>query len=114
MPDRPSSVVGAGRRKCGLWSLARGSTVTDKSTAPDSDWYRGVGPSTVRKKKRMPVPTYDQFNEPVLRSLTEHPQGAPARDVHDAAATSLRLSDADRAEVLPSGSQRVYKNRSEE
>ena len=59
----------------------------------------------------MPVPTYDQFIEPVLRYLAEHPDGAPARDVHDAAAASLRLSDADRAEVLPSGTQRVYKNR---
>ncbi len=59
----------------------------------------------------MPVPTYDQFIEPVLRYLAEHPDGAPARDVHDAAAASLHLNDADRAEVLPSGTQRVYKNR---
>jgi len=59
----------------------------------------------------MPVPTYDQFIEPVLRYLAEHPDGAPARDVHDAAAEVLKLSDADRAEVLPSGRQRVYKNR---
>ena len=49
----------------------------------------------------MPVPTYDQFIEPVLRYLAEHPDGAPARDVHDAAAASLHLNDADRAEVLP-------------
>ena len=34
-----------------------------------------------------------------------------ARDVHDAAAEVLKLGDADRAEVLPSGRQRVYKNR---
>ncbi len=59
----------------------------------------------------MPVPTYDQFIEPVLRYLAVHPDGALARDVHDAAAASLHLSDADRAEVLPSGTQRVYKNR---
>lgn len=59
----------------------------------------------------MPVPTYDQFIEPVLRYLADHPDGAPARDVHDAAAASLQLTEADRAEVLPSGTQRVYKNR---
>lgn len=59
----------------------------------------------------MSVPTYDQFVEPVMRYLVEHPQGAPARDVHDAAAEALRLSESDRAELLPSGAQRTYKNR---
>jgi restriction system protein len=59
----------------------------------------------------MPVPTYDQFIEPVMRYLAQHPQGAMARDVHEAAAESLHLSDADRAELLPSGAQPIYKNR---
>lgn len=59
----------------------------------------------------MPVPTYDHFVEPVMRYLAQHPQGASARDVHDAAAEALHLSDTDRAELLPSGAQRVYKNR---
>ena len=59
----------------------------------------------------MPVPTYDQFIEPVLRYLAAHPDGALARDVHDAAAGALRLSETDRAELLPSGVQAVYKNR---
>jgi restriction system protein len=59
----------------------------------------------------MPVPTYDRFIEPILRYLTEHPDGASARDVHDAAALALGLGDADRAELLPSGVQTVYKNR---
>jgi len=59
----------------------------------------------------MPVPTYDRFIEPVLRFLAAHPDGAPARDVHDAAAASLGLSESDRAELLPSGVQTVYKNR---
>jgi restriction system protein len=59
----------------------------------------------------MPVPTYDYFIEPVMRYLAGHPQGALARDVHDAAAEALHLSDADRAELLPSGAQSVYKNR---
>ena len=59
----------------------------------------------------MPVPTYDKFIEPVLRHLANHPDGAVARDVHNAAAVALGLSDADRGELLPSGAQPVYKNR---
>jgi restriction system protein len=59
----------------------------------------------------MPVPTYDKFIEPMLRYLASHPQGAVARDVHEAAATALKLSDQDREERLPSGTQAVYKNR---
>ncbi len=59
----------------------------------------------------MAVPTYDQFIEPVLRYLAAHPEGAVARDVHDAAADVLDVSEADRAEMLPSGTQLVYKNR---
>jgi restriction system protein len=59
----------------------------------------------------MAVPTYDQFIEPILRHLAAHPDGAAARDVHEAAARVLQVSDADRAELLPSGVQLVYKNR---
>lgn len=59
----------------------------------------------------MAVPTYDQFIEPILRYLAAHPNGAAARDVHDAAASALHVSYADRAEMLPSGVQLVYKNR---
>ena len=59
----------------------------------------------------MPVPTYDQFIEPILRFLARHPEGAVAREVHDAAASALGLSESDRQELLPSGSQHVYKNR---
>jgi restriction system protein len=59
----------------------------------------------------MPVPTYDQFIEPVLRYLADHPDGALARDVHEAAADALGLSESDRQEILPSGRQAVYKNR---
>jgi restriction system protein len=59
----------------------------------------------------MPVPTYDQFIEPILRYLAAHPQGAPARDAHEAAAHDLKLSESDRQEVLPSGVQTIYKNR---
>jgi restriction system protein len=60
----------------------------------------------------MPVPTYDRFIEPILRHLAHHPSGVPARDVHEAAANALGLTDLEREELLPSGVQRVYKNRS--
>ena len=59
----------------------------------------------------MPVPTYDKFIEPILRYLAGHPNGAAAKDVHDAAAAALEVSDAERQELLPSGVQPVYKNR---
>jgi restriction system protein len=59
----------------------------------------------------MPVPTYDQFIEPVLRYLVLHPDGVPARQAHDAAAHALGLSDEDRQLLLSSGAQPVYKNR---
>jgi restriction system protein len=61
----------------------------------------------------MPVPTFDKFIEPILRYLAAHPGDAPTRDVHDAAAQALGLSDAERQELLPSGVQPVYKNRLE-
>ena len=59
----------------------------------------------------MPVPTYDQFIEPILRYLARHPQGVLAREAHDAAATALGLTPEDREELLPSGAQPIYKNR---
>lgn len=59
----------------------------------------------------MPVPSYDKFIEPVLRYLALHPQGVPARQVYEAAADALGLSDDDRQLLLSSGAQPVYKNR---
>lgn len=59
----------------------------------------------------MPVPTYDRFIEPLLRYMATHPNGAAARDVHDASAQALGLTSADLDELLPSGNQAVYKNR---
>jgi len=59
----------------------------------------------------MAVPTYDRFIEPILRYLVAHPEGALAKDAHDAAAAALGLTDEDRAELLPSGVQTIYKNR---
>lgn len=59
----------------------------------------------------MAVPSYDRFIDPVLRFLAAHPQGASARDTHEAAAQSLGISDADKQELLPSRAQPIYKNR---
>lgn len=58
----------------------------------------------------MSVPTYDQFIEPILRFLATNPDGARARDVHEAAADVLSLSEQQRQELISSG-QAVYKNR---
>lgn len=57
----------------------------------------------------MTVPTCDQFIEPILRFLARNPEGAPAKFVHDAAASALRLTDEDRLQMLTSGTQPVYK-----
>ena len=59
----------------------------------------------------MPVPTYDQFIEPLLRFLAEHPEGAGAAAAHEALATHLGPTPDERAERVPSGVQHVYKNR---
>lgn len=58
----------------------------------------------------MSVPTYDQFIEPILRYLATTPEGAAARDAHEAAADALNLSEAQRQELIASG-QATYKNR---
>lgn len=58
----------------------------------------------------MPVPTYDQFIEPLLRFLATRPEGVPAREAHEAVATALGLTDQDRLETIPTG-QPVYNNR---
>jgi restriction system protein len=59
----------------------------------------------------MPVPTYDQFIEPLLRFLAAHPEGVIAKLAHDEAAHALGLTDEDKQVLLPSGAQPIYKNR---
>lgn len=61
--------------------------------------------------ERMPVPAYNQFIEPLLRYLAQHPEGVEAANAHDAVADALKLSEGDRAERVPSGAQQIYKNR---
>ncbi len=59
----------------------------------------------------MAVPTYDQFIEPLLRYLAANPQGKAAAEAHEALADQLKLTEDDRAELIPSQMQAVYKNR---
>lgn len=59
----------------------------------------------------MPLPTYDKFIEPILRFLAQHPDGAPASVVYEAASRILGIDDNDRLVLLPSRTQPVYKNR---
>src|SRR4051812_38676651 len=59
----------------------------------------------------MTVPTYDNFIEPLLRYLEAHPSGVEAKAAHEAAPTALNLPAEDREQLLPSGTQRIYKNR---
>lgn len=60
----------------------------------------------------MSVPTYDQFIEPILRYLAATPEGATARDAHEAAADALNLSEAQRQELIASV-QAAYNRASE-
>ncbi|NRT58143.1 winged helix-turn-helix domain-containing protein [Sphaerotilus uruguayifluvii] len=57
------------------------------------------------------LPTYDRFIEPLLRFLAGRPEGAPAREAHEAAADALGLDAAARQQLVPSGAQLIYKNR---
>src|SRR5690242_9224422 len=59
----------------------------------------------------MPVPPFQAFVEPLLRVLSEHPEGLATSAAHEAAAARLGLTDADKAQLQPSGQQALYKNR---
>ena len=49
----------------------------------------------------MPVPTYDQFIEPLLRVLAQHPDGVAARQAADAAAAALGVTEEQKQECCP-------------
>ncbi len=57
------------------------------------------------------VPSFTQFIGPLLHYLAEDGGIIRAGDCHDAVADIVGLTNEQRAEVLPSGSQQVYKNR---
>lgn len=59
----------------------------------------------------MSVPTYDKFIEPILYFLASRPEGAASREAHEAAAAALAISENEKHELLPSGTQLIYKNR---
>lgn len=59
----------------------------------------------------MSVPTYDQFIEPLLRFLAQHPDGMAARLAAEAAAEALGVTEEQKQELLPSGAQPIYRNR---
>lgn len=59
----------------------------------------------------MSVPTYDKFIEPALRFLATQATPVAAKVVAEQAANSLGISEQDRQQLLPSGTQQIYKNR---
>jgi restriction system protein len=59
----------------------------------------------------MPIPSYDQFIEPLLRYLAEQKEPVRAKQVYDAVADRVGLTAEDKAELLPSKIQLVYHNR---
>ena len=59
----------------------------------------------------MTVPTFDQFVAPLLQVLAAHPDGLRAADAYERVADACELSVEDRAQLLPSGTQAVYRNR---
>jgi len=61
--------------------------------------------------RNMPIPTFEQFIEPLLLYLNEHPDGVRTFEAYEALAGRCNLSEADRAQLLPTGRQPLYQNR---
>jgi len=59
----------------------------------------------------MTIPTYDTCIEPLLRLLADHPNGIRTSEVYEKLADHFQLTENERAELLPSGTQPVYQNR---
>lgn len=59
----------------------------------------------------MTIPTFDQIMFPLLVTLSEYPEGLRAREAAELVADRLGLTPAERDELLPSGTQEVYRNR---
>ena len=59
----------------------------------------------------MSLPSYIKFIEPLLRFLVEQTEPIRARDVYEAVADIVGLTDEQKEELLPSRDQAVYRNR---
>ncbi|MCL2726026.1 MAG: restriction endonuclease [Polyangiaceae bacterium] len=59
----------------------------------------------------MAIPTYDMFIPTLLQVLAAHPDGLRSRDAYEKVADAAKLSDTERAQLVPSGVQPVYQNR---
>lgn len=72
-----------------------------------------LGPAnqTCRIDVEMPLPPHQLFVAPLLRVLLHRPEGLRTAAAHEAVATRLGLSDADKAELLPSGQQAAFRDR---
>ena len=59
----------------------------------------------------MSLPSYVEFIDPLLRHLVAQKNAVRARDVYEVVAAKLGLTEEQKAEMLPSGQQAVYQNR---
>lgn len=57
------------------------------------------------------IPTFDQIIYPLLQTLSQHPEGLRAREAAELVADRLGITPEERQELLPSGTQEVYRNR---
>lgn len=59
----------------------------------------------------MSIPTYEQMIDPLLRLLAQKDAPVKTTEVYEGVANLIELSEEAKRELLPSGTQPVYKNR---
>jgi restriction system protein len=59
----------------------------------------------------MSIARFDQFIDPLLRLLAEHPEGVKTADAQRRLADEFGISEEERRQLLPSGVYPIYKNR---
>lgn len=59
----------------------------------------------------MPIPTFKEMIDPLLRHLAAHPSGVAMAAVHEHIAQHFKLTEKERLELLPSGKQESFRNR---